>query len=131
MFLDFDTKQLFGRVAQISMTTAMRHINSKDKKNRIKHVNEKHDCLQAQNFFSRLSGLKGNGPCLPTELESIDKAWVRASIVGEARYKRKDHNVPFTAAIAAADCPIQAPSNSAPQNGEVHLLACGRGVPVP
>ena len=92
MFLDFNTKMLFGNQTQALAAIPSRLIRSKEAKSNTIYVNSKSDHLESNNFYHTLEQLLSDPAPNKSQAETLDKLLSQASLHGgnSCRKRRRD-----------------------------------------
>jgi hypothetical protein len=92
LFLDFDTRQLFGSMTSSLAPATYRAFSSKDSQAVAKYLRLKHQYLQAHNFFALLKTLTALEAPDPILAEQVDQLLTSASLsaANKCRRKRRD-----------------------------------------
>jgi hypothetical protein len=89
LFLDFDTRQLFGSMTSSLAPSSFREFTSKDSKAVAKYIRLKHQYLEDHNFFPRLKTLRALDAPDARLAESLDHLLTAASLHAATHCQRK------------------------------------------
>jgi hypothetical protein len=89
LFLDFDTKLLFGSMTSALASATYQEFTSKDSHAVDKYIRLKHTYLTTHNFFDRLEILRNLDEHDPILSEQLDQLLTTASLYSAAKCRRK------------------------------------------